>query len=329
MISRILKLFLVPFIGIFAFILFFMFLLTPAQRDVIFSEVLSKLPIAKNFVTRPYDTHVYGLNFADASDLKTATWAVDQLVLLEKKNKDKKIGKYYAIYPYVIEAGFDLSKVKVEEDTSGKKLRLIMPPVEVVNVDVDQKKGLTVIRDSLEENYEEALQPLKIGYHRFVHDLALQSNLLKNARTSVTDYFQTFWKHIYEKVEVVHTPWVNPISTVDRQHIPLQIRYNAQTGMNLEFVQEKPFARFDTLIGTNAGFLYMGLSKPFSGSYRDLTEKVKMNIGENLTFINSFHPCNPREGSWLGGIMSGKQSLYCFKLHKGEYIFSSCRFEGC
>lgn len=322
MIMRLLKLFLAPVIGISGAIVFFMIFLTPAQRDAIFSEALSKLPIVRNFVTKTYDTHIYGLNFKDASDLKTATWAVDQLVLLEKKKKDGKERKYYALYPYVIEAGFDLSKVKIEEKTGGKELRLIMPPVQIVNVDVDQKKGLTFIRDSLEGDYEEALQPVRVGYHRFVRDLAHQSNLLENARQSATQYFQTFWKDFYEKVDVVHSPWVTPFLTVNMKQIPLQIRYSKGQKTNWKFEQEKYFTNYDTSIKTDSGSIFIGLSQEFEGTYRNLSDYVRDKLDVESTFINSFHPYDPRESSWLGWIRNGE--FTGFKLYHGDlyYILS-------
>ena len=322
MIVRLLKLFLAPVIGISGIVIFFIIFLTPAQRGVIIKELMSRLPLARNFVTKTYQTHVYGLDFKDASDLKTATLAVDQLVLLEKKDKDGKTGKYYAVYPYIVEAGFELSQVKVED--SENKLRLIMPPVKVFNVDVNQKKGITVIRDSLEGHYEETLQPVKVGYHRFVHDLALQSssNLLEKAEQSATEYFQTFWKGVYEKVEVVHSPYINLFLTVDMQHIPFQIRYNKKFKKHFNFNGEMNFDWYDTIIKTESGNTFFGFSQEFDGSYRNLSDNFKKNIDVDSILINNFHPFNPREGNWLGRIEGNH--FIGFKLWNGNlyYIFA-------
>ncbi len=321
MIVRILKLFVAPLIGISGVILFFVFFLTPSQRDAIFSEVASKLPIVRNFVTKSYETHVYGLNFKDASDLKTATWAMDQLVLLEKKDKGGNIKKYYALYPYKIEAGFDLSKVKVEEVTE-KGLKVTMPPVKIFSVDIDEKKGLTVIRDTLEGGYDETLQPVKVGYRRFMHDLGLQSNLLENSRRGATDYFKTFWKDIYETVEVVHTATADPFLTVNMERIPLQIKYTKAQEKKFEFRPEENFGKYDASIDTDSGSILIGLSQNWNGTYRDLLKKVKEKGPIGSTFINSFHPNIPRDSSWVGWIENG--SLTGFKLHHGDlyYILS-------
>ena len=293
----IIKLMLLPIVSILIFVGFFTVFLTPQQRSSIFNEVLSRLPVFNNFVDKSFDTRVFGLEEEDSSILKTATWAVDQLILIE--NREGK--KYYAVCPFSIEAGFDLSKATASLKDGIYSIAL--PAARIVSSDADEKRNLVVIRNDLVDNYEELLQPIKIAYNKKAYDLALASHLLGNAEKNARKFLRDFWKPIYKDVKIEIVPQKNNEFKVFRcERLPFVFNIR-KSAAKLTFKIYPNLESFPCCFKDDRGsFCGVFFVDYFSGSRRELREKFE-SLQNNLScFISYVDPINPRSMSWIGGI---------------------------
>ena len=73
------------FIGLGVFLGFFYFVLSPQAREAYMSEFLSKIPLVSNFVTKNYDTSLYGISTHELNLLKSASYAVDFMAFLKRR----------------------------------------------------------------------------------------------------------------------------------------------------------------------------------------------------------------------------------------------------
>ena len=328
----IIKIMLLPIISIVVFVGFFTIFLTPQQRSSLFNEALSRLPVFNNFVDRSFNTRVFGLKLEDFSELKTATWAVNQLVLLE--NRAGK--KYYAVNPFVLEAGFDLSKTKTSLD--GEVLTLSLPAARILSNDTDEKRGLVVIRDDLRDKYGKFLQPLKMAYSHKAYDLALSNGLLKAAEKNAKAFLRDFWKPVYKdvKVEIARQDG-SEFTDFNCERLPFGFRIG-KTAANLskhEYPElESQVGYLEDDKGTKYDIFFID---DFSGSRDDLKKKFMALCNRIDCFITYNDPINPRDVSWVGGInnfgsffgvyqVSGElYGLYCSAIDENSSMFSKSR----
>ncbi|NLO38323.1 MAG: DUF4230 domain-containing protein [Ruminiclostridium sp.] len=182
------------------------------------------------------------LNITEISDdnrLKVVQQNIDFLIDLA----DSKGGKFIAIIPYVVQAGFDLNKamvtvtyddeqakslsqarakedfiekmkrfVKQEEKTTSKPVSIAinMPEPEILSVDTADDVPICVLRDKESSGLHDQTKGFKIFGEDFARRTALSRNILDQAVKEATGLLNTFVKNIYPDgpVPVIDIPSV-------------------------------------------------------------------------------------------------------------------------
>jgi len=313
----IIKIMILPIISIVAFVGFFLIFLTPQQSSSIFNEVFSRIPVINNFVEKSFNSQAFALKLEDVSELKIATWAIDQLVLIE----DRAGKKYYAVSPFVLEAGFDLAKAKMLQN--GEELTISLPAAKILSNGTDEKRNMVVIRNDLAGKYDELLQPLKMAYSKKVYDLALTNNILKIAEKNAKTFLKDFWKPIYKNVKVeISRQEGDPFKTYDFKRLPFSFRVR-KAAVNLskidfpELESAVGFIKDDKEVEYDIFFV-----DEFRGSQEDLN-KIIVAMDSNLEyFITYSDPINPREISWMGGVNKKGSFIGVYQTQGSLYALS-------
>lgn len=296
---KIFKLFFIPAITIILCISFFMLFLSPQHRKSLLTKVLTSLPLVNNFVEKTYDTNVYGLEFTEANDLKTATWAVDFPVIIENRKGEK----YYAIQSYMVEAGFDLSKAVISQ-TDGKYL-ITMPPVKVINCDLDEKKNITIIRNDLQDDYDNFLQPVKMAYKEKAFDLALESNMLDKAEEKAKSFLQAFLKDAYGDIDIKFIPQDNELEVFESEKLPFCFKVG-NSAKNLQFIDSQSLGSTACSFKDSDKDNYFPITYmyDFKESFKELKNWFKTchEFEECQMFVSYYDPFNPSDQNWVGGI---------------------------
>ena len=90
-----------------------------------------------------------------------------------------------AIYPYVVEAGIDLRTA--ESHTSEKQTTINLPSPQVTLVDLDEKRGVSVIRDA--KIPAELVNMMKKTFEKRATDLAYEAGIIETAKKNAEKYF--------------------------------------------------------------------------------------------------------------------------------------------
>ncbi|MBQ7490277.1 MAG: DUF4230 domain-containing protein [Bacteroidales bacterium] len=160
--------------------------------DAALSLLLSKIPIINNFVETDYNTGVFAITQMDMSEMRTAVYNVDFLMSIAAPDfttdggiLSKDVRKYLAIYPYVVEAGIDLNKVK--SLSSDNKTTVNLPSPQITLSDLDEKRGVTVMRDT--DVPAEIVSMMKSVFEKRAFDLAYNAGIIQTAKRKAENYF--------------------------------------------------------------------------------------------------------------------------------------------
>lgn len=160
--------------------------------SAVWSALLSKIPVINNFVEIDYNTGLFAITQMDMSEMRTAVYNVDFLMSItapdhttESGLMSKDVRKYLAIYPYVVEAGIDLSNVK--SSTSDNLTTVNLPSPQITLSDLDEKRGVTVIRDT--DVPAEIVNMMKSVFEKRAVDLAYNAGIIETAKQKAEKYF--------------------------------------------------------------------------------------------------------------------------------------------
>ena len=164
--------------------------------DAALSLLLSKIPIINNFVETDYNTGVFAITQMDMSEMRTAVYNVDFLMSIAAPDftteggiLSKDVRKYLAIYPYVVEAGIDLNKVK--SLSSDNKTTVNLPSPQITLSDLDEKRGVTIMRDT--DVPAEIVSMMKSVFEKRAFDLAYNAGIIQTAKRKAENYFNALF----------------------------------------------------------------------------------------------------------------------------------------
>ena len=164
--------------------------------STVLSLLLSKIPVINNFVETDYNTGVFAITQMDMSEMRTAVYNVDFLMSITAPDLNTESGllsndirKYLAIYPYVVEAGIDLNNVK--STTSDNKTIVNLPCPQITLSDLDEKRGVTVIRDT--DVPAEIINMMKSVFEKRAVDLAYNAGIIETAKQKAEKYLTSLF----------------------------------------------------------------------------------------------------------------------------------------
>ncbi len=299
-------------IGLGVFVGFFYFVLSPQAREAYLSEFLSKIPLVSNFITKNYDTSLYGISTHELNLLKSASYAVDFMAFL----KDSAGEEYIALYPYIIEAGIDLEKTHIERRGEGTIHTLA--GAEILSVDSDEKRGVLVIRDEIKKaNYESYLKPIKIAFAKRARDIALESGILERANARALEFMQNSFGAV--GMQFVSSPSPLPLVEYPAQHLPIALKVHSQESLTLkQAAEDEAFNIDDTIFGTGdskAG-IALGYIEGYGGTNREFQEEMTRSAGASFKYIDPIHPeskaivSNPAAGYGHASVLVDKNRYY-------------------
>ncbi|MGP1580525.1 MAG: DUF4230 domain-containing protein [Wolinella sp.] len=274
------------FIGLGVFVAFFYFVLSPQAREVYMSEFLSKIPLVSNFVTKNYETSLYGVSAREGNLLKSASYAVDFMAFL----KDSAGEEYIALYPYVIEAGIDLEKTHIERRGEGAIHELA--GAEILSVDSDEKRGVLVIRDEIKEaDYESYLKPVKIAFAKRARDIALESGILERANTQALAFMQDSFGAAGMQFISGDSP--APLREYKARFLPIALSMNTQESPTLKQVTEEEAFNIDDTIFTfrdSPAGIALGYIGSYGGTNREFQEEMTRGAIMSFKYIDPIYP---------------------------------------
>lgn len=178
------------------FVIFYFVILTPGQRDIIFRNIASQIPVIKNFVLKQYDTGIIINSVENMNFISSANYNVDYLITAKRGNDE-----YIAIYPFNVEAGVDVKKINVENTATS--INIFLPAPEIFNVDMADVKNISVIRDEIKNyDYETYIKPLLGAFEMKALDNSLESGILENAGQNTVNYLKGLFSEISSEVNI-------------------------------------------------------------------------------------------------------------------------------
>jgi hypothetical protein len=282
----------VPVAGLIGLIVFFGTFLTPTQRGVIFKDILSFIPGVRQFVSTQHKTRLNIQSDERENKLKTVYRSYDFLLSV----KDKEGRTFIAIYPFVVEAGYLLDNVKPNStEKDGRKiLEITLPPPEILNVDMDDKNGALVLRDDLKGNHDIVVKPAKIAFEKTARDRVIKNGILEEADKKATEYYENFWKGVYDKVVVKTTASeTTPLVKYQAPHLPVKFELNSE--FKYQFYPSKYYNRSDVLFANTDDQISFGFSGQYRATYSALWDDIAKRLDENayaMKFIDIDDPLN-------------------------------------
>jgi len=216
-------------------------------------------------------------------------------------------GKYVAIIPFDVQAGFDLSKAKIEEVVKTEKIAkdkdinnipkfvLRLPEPVILNVDKSDNGSLTIIEPKKPD--QEFVKALRIFGENYAKNMALQRDILSKANARAKKVFRTFAKDAGISIDVI-TQETKEIKTqyIESKRSPLMIKQSD----DFEYVnQENDLSTISLLLRNkkdqNESISIIPFSRPPSDQ-EDLPKQVKMYNPFNKDFQLHY---NQKEGNCL------------------------------
>ena len=279
--SKIPKIIFLIFLGSILSIGFFFYKLSPKQRGVIFSEIFSSIPIVKNLATKTYTTPLNIEYSKEANELRSAFFSVDYILMARDKNGNE----YIALYPFTVEAGFDLSDpnfTKEESIQQGEKvLNINLPSPKILSVDKKAGQSFEVIRNDIKNiDRDIHIKPVVMSFEKQAVDFALKSRILDNAIESAQKYFNSLWKGIYSKVLVNSNKYELPFREYPLTYLPYKLVINKN---NFDFIFENKHTldRIDSQFSNDKATVSIGYWKSYNGSYEELFESVFTTLNQD------------------------------------------------
>jgi hypothetical protein len=312
--------FAIPFVGLTLLFLFFFVVLQPAQRSAIIKNILASLPIAKNFVNVHYKTHLNVTGIADAKLLKTSFISVDFLASI----RNSKGVNYIAVYPYQVEAGFDLDKIivdnenKYESNQEYRKINIHLPAPRIVTADLDDKSSVMVVRGEMKGNSEYITRPVRIAFEKQAEQYSLQKNILEKAKQNAEAYYKNLMKGIYDEIDVsFDESEERNLSQIKLPLIPLNFTLNNEI-FNYEFNGSEEMEPVAATFKKDNSKISVGYSQKSKKSYADLWKALK-NDSSNQVFLKFIDPVSPIKN----GVVCeyGKSSDAVCYVQKGDNLF--------
>ncbi|MBR4326322.1 MAG: DUF4230 domain-containing protein [Bacteroidales bacterium] len=193
----------------------------------VMSVLLSRIPGINQFVESDYETGIYGIIQNDRAEMRSAVYNVDFLMSIyvsptseeARSYLDKEAKQYLAIYPYVVEAGIDLKEAKSE--TAGNQVVVDLPSPKVTLTDLDEKRGVTVIRDA--DVKPELVNMMKKTFEKRATDLAYEAGIIETAKKNAEKYFTNLFPKDTFKFKFADTP--NLFDSVASNKTPIKFVY--------------------------------------------------------------------------------------------------------
>lgn len=193
----------------------------------VMSAILSRIPGINQFVETDYDTGIYGIIQNDRAEMRSAVYNVDFLMSIYVSPKyeelqsylDKDAKQYLAIYPYVVEAGIDLKEAKSE--TAENQIIVNLPSPQVTLTDLDEKRGVTVIRDTKVPS--ELVNMMKKTFEKRATDLAYEAGIIETAKKNAEKYFTNLFPKDKLSFNFAATP--NLFDSVASNKTPIKFVY--------------------------------------------------------------------------------------------------------
>lgn len=310
---------LIPLIGIIFFIAFFYGYLNPDQRNYIFKEILASMPIAKNFVNINYKTHLSVTGVKDVKELKTAFFSIDYLSSMQNAQGQR----YIAVYPFEIEAGFNLEACKtttLNEKKGGMTiLNIELPAPDITTVDLDEKKQVLVVRDDMQKaDYDYVLRPVKIAFETKARDYAVRNGIFDKAMENAIKYYRDLWKDTYDEINVSfqnHTR--KRFSEYKLPNLPVKFTAFADA-FDYRFSAPDSFEWYDGQFENDNSKIWVGYSNHYTESFKNLWDAVSRNASKKvvLKFID------PASNAEQGVICAyDQQGGVCYAQRKGRLFY--------
>ena len=312
--------FAIPFVGLVLMFLFFFVILQPAQRGAIIKHILASLPIAKNFVNIHYKTHLNVTGVTDAKTLKTAFISVDFLASI----RNSKGINYIAVYPYQVEAGFDMDKITVNNDNgqeSGevyRKISIHLPAPLIVTADLDDKKSVMVVRGEMKGDSEYITKPVKMAFEKQAEQYALQKSILEKAKMNAEAYYNELMGGIYDEVDIsFDDSRENHLSQMKLPLIPLNLTVSDEN-FDYEFHNSEVMGPAVATFKKGNSKITIGYSQKSKKSYVDLWKGLKSKASDKV-FLKFIDPVSPIDN----GVVCeyGKSSDAVCYVQKGNNLF--------
>ena len=187
----------IKYIGILAVVLVAVLIFNQSTRvngRTAFEVLLSKIPILNNFVEEDYNSKVFSLKQLDMAELRTAYYSIDFLMSINRSGE-----QFVAIYPYVVEAGYELDKAnQTIKDTT----TTIVFPDAKLTVKMDNKRGISVIRSA--EIPHEYKTMLETSFRNRALDLAFENGINEDAQKNSDKFFNGLFPD--KKIVINYTP---------------------------------------------------------------------------------------------------------------------------
>lgn len=135
------------------------------------------------FGEKDYDTNLFDIEQIDMAELRTDYYNVDFLMSINKSGE-----QYLAIYPYVIEAGYDLTKVAQTKSIQDATTTITFPAPEIESIKVDNKRNIMVIRSADVEN--SYINMLDNAFRNRARDIAFERGICDNAQKNAEVFFR-------------------------------------------------------------------------------------------------------------------------------------------
>lgn len=302
-----------PLLIAFVALIVVVVLLGSGRFQTLMKNTFAKLPGIKNFVTVHYDTDLFVTDVKDTVKLKSSFLAIDYLASIQ----DAEGNVFLAIYPLIVEAGFDLDKVKrlLEDTGPQKKISLLFPAPEILNVDFEDSP--LSIRNSLKGDVEYDIQPLKMAFEKQARSYAMsKGNLLEKANVNARKYFNDLLSGSYD---VQMTPQeVFGLTAHSSEKLPIQFMLLN----DFEYVWH-PYTDFspaDGIFKDSAGReISTGYLTDFRGDINELRERaiIKYPSKKILKFVDPIDPDN------MMVCANGPDETVCFKNFQGHLFYTA------
>ncbi len=306
--------FYIPLVLAVAAVVTIFVLLGSGRFITLLNNAMAGVPGLKNFATVNYETQLFVTGVESRRDLKTGFLAVDYLASI----KDADGGVFLTVYPFEIEAGYDLGQVRYKEHEAGTPNAWLEVTLPAPALNVSGGMPLT-IRDNMEGKSEYVTAPLKRTFQDQAKVYALAHGDIygqaeDNARRFLTGLFQELYRDVRMTVDKVT---IAPVTVHSSQRIPLA--YQLPADFPFQWQPEADFAPWDgRFVGRNSSDILTGVSREFIGDVDQLRVLVMASYPERkvIKFIDPIEPEN------IMVCANSEIASTCFRQHQGQLYFN-------
>ncbi|APT75367.1 hypothetical protein LN42_02425 [Marinitoga sp. 1137] len=279
--------------------------------------LVSRYNIISNFFAKSKEASVQipSLNIEairDLSQLRVFSYNMDFLFIA----KDENNNYYVAIYPYTVEAGIDLNKIKSEEKVYSKGV-IYFPSPEIFYYGESFDKKPIIVTDQIKIDSSYYKDNIKEGFKMYSRDVAINKGIYEKTEKALKEYLKKF---VPEEYDLKFSEPDNNFTKINAERFQAYFKLTNELYRKYKFSDEngKYFAEFLNKEDPEIKFTF-NFSQEYKKDHKTFFNDVESKFKGELCY-KLVNPDNPFDYNYSFKINRNKNTLIGFILNGGDLI---------